>query len=120
VRGALIAVAVCVASGCAATGTIAIGEHARAAIAQPASCPPGPSEGIGTRTTVTEAREGQLGPDNVTTTTTTEPAFEAQAPLQQASGAKVSETAGGVLKSLFGILGGLARGALAFFVPGAP
>ena len=113
------------ASGCAGTLTFAVGEHARAAIAQPATCAPtgtpAAPQVLGTRTTTVEAREGKLGPDNVTTTTTSEPALAPvpeQAPLHVAEGAKVSETAGGVLKTALGVLGGLARGLLAFFVPG--
>lgn len=109
--------------------TFAVGEHARAAIAQPATCAPtspAAPQVLGTRTTKVEAREGKLGPDNVTTTTTSEPALAPapeQAPLHVAEGAKVSETAGGVLRTALGVLGGLARGFLAFwtgqaFVPG--
>lgn len=103
--------------------TFAVGEHARAAIAQPQACAPLTAgvavKGNGDRlykTTVTEDRDGKVGPDDVTTTTTTEPAFApeaAQVPLHEAQGAKVSETGAGVL----GTIGSLALGALKFVVP---
>lgn len=117
-----VALSVCL-SGCAATLTTAWGEDAAARLFAPpgASCEAAPAQGAaGSRTTVVEDREGKLGPDDVVTTTTTEPAFAPAAapkPLAEALGSKVSETGGGVIRTALGFLGGVAKGLFGLFVP---
>ncbi len=94
--GAALCALAFLAGGCAATATIALGEHARAAIAQPVCLP------LGERTVVTVDRDGKVGPDDVVTTTVTEPA--PPPPAHEAQGAKISETAGGVLRTALGFV----------------
>lgn len=92
-------------SGCAATGTVAFGEHSVARI----SCPTGAitqtaPQVIGTKRTETEVRDGKVGPDDVTKTITTEPALAPvpeQAPLHESQGAKVSAEGAGLVSKLF-------------------
>ena len=110
--------------GCAGSLTFAVGEHARAAIAQPQTCAPSQDapKVLGTRTTKTQTYDDKVGfkPQLETETTTTEPAIapEApQAPLQESTGASISETGGGVLKTALGFLGGVVKGMLGWLVP---
>jgi hypothetical protein len=86
-------------SGCASTLTVAWGDGARAALAQPVCAPTTNSTPIanelGVRRTETTLREGKLGPDDVTTVTVTEPA--AAQPAAESRGASISATGAGVL-----------------------
>jgi hypothetical protein len=96
-------------TGCAGTITYAVGEHARAAIAQPQACPPTAAPAVlGTRTVKVEKFDDKVGfkPQLESTETTTEPALAPvpeQAPLHESQGAKVSETGGGIIKTVLGI-----------------
>lgn len=104
---ALAAALLLALSGCAATGTIAFGEHARAAIAQPQSLCPPTNLGItgGTKTTKVTEYDDKIGlkPQIESVTETTEPAPPpVQAPLHESQGAKVSETGGGLIRTLLG------------------
>lgn len=103
-------------SACAATGTIAWGNPARAAIYAPPAqaCAPQAAPGAvitvkpaGERKTVREERDGKVGPDDVVTTTTTEPAFAPAVepvPVQESRGAAISAGGKSLLGSLFGAL----------------
>lgn len=119
---ALLALVSLAGTGCAATLTTAWGEDAAARLfAPPGACAAAPQAvAAGTRTTVVEDRDGKLGPDDVVTTTTTEPAFAPAAvpkPLAESLGSKVSETGGGVIRTALGFLGGVAKGLFGLFVP---
>ena len=127
---AILGVVALLLSSCAATGTVAFGADANARLFPPPvacpttnSAPIGTGVVVGTKVTKTEDREGKIGPDNVVTTTTTEPAFAPSmsdaTPLAESHGAAISETGGGVLKTVFGFLGGVVKGMLgwAFAIP---
>lgn len=102
-------------SGCAMT--LAIGDPARAAFTVPApTCPGAPAVAAVKRTETVAVDKHALGPDDTTTTTIVEPAAASAVTVAEAKGAKVSETGAGVIRTVFGFLGGVARGLLTLFV----
>lgn len=109
-------------SSCAASGTVAFGADASAAIYAPPVCPPSrPQVALGERTIVREVLNDQIGfkPQIKERITTKEPALEAQpepVPVQESRGAAISETGGGVIRTAFGFLGGVVKGVLGWLV----
>ena len=116
---ALVALVCCALCSCAASGTIAFGEHASAALYAPPVCPPQALAAAPLKTTVVQTYEDKIGfkPQLVATTTTTEPALPESQPLAESTGAEVSESSGGLIRTAFGVLGSIARGVVRFFVP---
>jgi hypothetical protein len=96
----LVCLALASCMGCAATGTIAWGEHAKASLYACPVASPGPTQAtlkpVGERTVVTQTFDDKLGfkPQLEETTTVTEPAYPPEqkpVPLAESHGAKVSE-----------------------------
>lgn len=87
--------------GCAITVTAALGKDARAALAQPVCSRAYALDPAGLRVTDTEHREGKIGPDDVTATKVTEPAFEpAPEPSSVSIGSDVGEGIAGVFRGI--------------------
>lgn len=106
------------AGGCAATGTIAFGEDARAAVYYPKACPPTAPVGpvsLGERTTVTREYDDKIGlkPQLESETTVTEPMLapppEQDPPAQMTRGGDIGKTTGGIFKSLGALVWGAVK-----------